>query len=174
MVGLCNLSMDETRVKKAISYLINEQETDGSWFGRWGVNYIYGTSGALSALALIAPETQKNSIERGATWLAQCQNKDGGWGETCRSYDNPLLKGKGTSTASQTAWALIGLMAAGSHDKLVIERGINYLINTQQPDGTWQEADFTGTGFPGHFYLKYHLYAQYFPLIALGRYQSLS
>lgn len=174
MVGLCNLSMEKTRVDRAINYLINEQEIDGSWFGRWGVNYIYGTSGALSALALIAPETQKNSIERGAAWLVKCQNLDGGWGETCHSYNNPLLKGKGTSTASQTAWALIGLMAAGYHDKVVIEHGINYLVNTQQPDGTWQEADFTGTGFPGHFYLKYHLYAQYFPLIALGRYQSLS
>ena len=174
MVGLCNLSMDKMRVEKAINYLINEQEIDGSWFGRWGVNYIYGTSGALSALSLIAPETQKKSIQRGADWLTKCQNTDGGWGETCRSYDNPLLKGKGTSTASQTAWALIGLLAAGFHDKLVIERGINHLINTQQPDGTWQEENFTGTGFPGHFYLKYHLYAQYFPLIALGRYQSLS
>lgn len=174
MLGLCNLTIDKTRVEKAINYLINEQATDGSWFGRWGVNYIYGTSGALSALSLIAPETQKNSIKRGAAWLTGCQNTDGGWGETCRSYDNPLLKGKGTSTPSQTAWALIGLMAASSYDKLVIERGINYLINTQQPDGTWQELNFTGTGFPGHFYLKYHLYAQYFPLIALGRYQSIS
>lgn len=174
MLGLCNLSMEKTRVKKAINYLINEQETDGSWFGRWGVNYIYGTSGALSALSLIAPETQKNSIERGAAWLVKCQNIDGGWGETCRSYDNPLLKGKGTSTASQTAWALIGLMAANYNDKVVIESGINYLINTQRPDGIWHESNFTGTGFPGHFYLKYHLYAQYFPLIALGRYQSLS
>jgi squalene-hopene/tetraprenyl-beta-curcumene cyclase len=174
MLGLCNLTIDKTRVEKAINYLINEQATDGSWFGRWGVNYIYGTSGALSALSLIAPETQKNSIKRGAAWLTGCQNTDGGWGETCRSYDNPLLKGKGTSTPSQTAWALIGLMTASSYDKLVIERGINYLINTQQPDGTWQELNFTGTGFPGHFYLKYHLYAQYFPLIALGRYQSIS
>jgi squalene-hopene/tetraprenyl-beta-curcumene cyclase len=174
MVGLCNLSMAKTRVDRAINYLINEQETDGSWFGRWGVNYIYGTSGALSALALIAPETQKKSIERGAAWLIKCQNIDGGWGETCRSYDNPLLKGKGISTPSQTAWALIGLIAAGFHYQILIERGINYLINTQQPDGTWHETNFTGTGFPGHFYLKYHLYAQYFPLIALGRYQSLS
>lgn len=174
MLGLCNLTIEKTQLEKAIYYLINEQESDGSWFGRWGVNYIYGTSGALSALSLIAPETQKNSIKRGADWLVKCQNKDGGWGETCRSYDNSSLKGKGTSTASQTAWALIGLLSASYHDKLVIERGINYLINTQKNDGTWQEANFTGTGFPGHFYLKYHLYAQYFPLIALGRYQSIS
>jgi len=174
MLGLCNLSMGGPREEKAIAYLVNEQEPDGSWFGRWGVNYIYGTSGALSALSLVAPQTHRRSIERGSAWLVGCQNTDGGWGETCRSYDNPSLKGKGTSTASQTAWALIGLMAASCNAKVAIERGIDYLINTQQPDGTWNEANFTGTGFPGHFYLKYHLYAQYFPLIALGHYQSLN
>jgi squalene-hopene/tetraprenyl-beta-curcumene cyclase len=166
--------MGRTREEKAIAYLVNEQEPDGSWFGRWGVNYIYGTSGALSALSLVAPQTHRRSIERGSAWLVGCQNTDGGWGENCRSYDNPSLKGKGTSTASQTAWALIGLMAAGCNAKVAIERGIDYLINTQQSDGTWNEANFTGTGFPGHFYLKYHLYAQYFPLIALGHYQSLN
>jgi squalene-hopene/tetraprenyl-beta-curcumene cyclase len=131
----------------------------------------------LSALALINPQRHKLSIERGAAWLVGCQNPDGGWGETCRSYNDPSLKGKGNSTASQTAWALIGLLAAGeATGKLaleVIERGINYLVVTQQPDGTWFEADFTGTGFPCHFYLKYHLYQQYFPLIALGRYQAV-
>ena len=174
MLGLCNLSMGGIREEKAINYLINEQEIDGSWFGRWGVNYIYGTSGALSALSLVAPQIHRSSIERGAAWLVGCQNTDGGWGETCRSYDNPALKGRGTSTVSQTAWALIGLMAAGANSKVAIERGIDYLINTQEADGTWQEDNFTGTGFPGHFYLKYHLYAQYFPLIALGRYQSLN
>lgn len=170
MLGLCNLSMDEDRLARAISYLIHEQEPDGSWFGRWGVNYIYGTSGALSALSLVAPQTHRNSIERGAAWLVGCQNKDGGWGETCRSYNDSSLKGQGRSTASQTAWALIGLMAANSNTKVAIKRGIDYLVKTQQLDGTWHEADFTGTGFPCHFYLKYHLYAQYFPLIALGRY----
>lgn len=172
MLGLCNLSMDGDRLERAISYLIREQEPDGSWFGRWGVNYIYGTSGALSALSLVAPQTHRSSIERGAAWLVGCQNIDGGWGETCRSYNDPSLKGQGRSTASQTAWALIGLMAAGDHNQVAIERGIDYLLKTQQPDGTWYEADFTGTGFPCHFYLKYHLYAQYFPLIALGRYLS--
>jgi squalene-hopene/tetraprenyl-beta-curcumene cyclase len=126
---------------------------------------------------LVAPQTQRNSIERGAAWLVGCQNTDGGWGETCRSYDDPSLKGQGQSTASQTAWALIGLIAAGkatgSLATQAIERGIDYLVNTQKPDGTWYDANFTGTGFPSHFYLKYHLYAQYFPLIALGRYRSL-
>ena len=105
------------------------------------------------------------------------QNTDGGWGETCFSYNDPSLKGKGKSTASQTAWALIGLIAAGeATGKLAldsIEKGINYLLETQKSDGTWNEIYFTGTGFPCHFYLKYHLYQQYFPLMALGRYQAI-
>ncbi|MEH2258695.1 squalene--hopene cyclase [Nostoc sp.] len=176
MLGACDLSIDSDNLERSLTYLLHEQETEGCWFGRWGVNYIYGTSGVLSALALIDPQRYKLNIERGAAWLVECQNPDGGWGETCRSYDDPSLKGKGNSTASQTAWALIGLIAAGeATGKLVlevIERGIDYLVATQQPDGTWFEADFTGTGFPCHFYLKYHLYQQYFPLIALGRYQA--
>jgi squalene-hopene/tetraprenyl-beta-curcumene cyclase len=174
MLGSCDLSMDEGRVEQAITYLINEQEADGSWFGRWGVNYIYGTSGALSALSVVAPKKHRLNIERGAAWLVSCQNPDGGWGETCRSYDNPALKGQGDSTASQTAWALIGLMAAGeaidNWEREAIKQGINYLVTTQLPDGSWNEDYFTGTGFPSHFYLKYHLYQQYFPLIALGHY----
>ncbi|MDZ8257335.1 squalene--hopene cyclase [Nostoc sp. ChiQUE01b] len=176
MLGACDLAIDSDNLERSLTYLLHEQETEGCWFGRWGVNYIYGTSGVLSALALIDPQRHKLSIERGAAWLVECQNPDGGWGETCRSYNDPSLKGKGNSTASQTAWALIGLIAAGeATGKLaleVIERGIDYLVTTQQPDGTWFEADFTGTGFPCHFYLKYHLYQQYFPLIALGRYQA--
>lgn len=177
MMGACNLSIESHNLERALNYLLNEQETEGCWFGRWGVNYIYGTSGVLSALALIDPQKYKLNIERGAAWLLGCQNPDGGWGETCRSYDDPSLKGKGNSTVSQTAWALIGLLAAGqATGKLAleaIERGIDYLVTTQQPDGTWFEADFTGTGFPCHFYLKYHMYQQYFPLIALGRYQAV-
>jgi squalene-hopene cyclase len=159
---------------RALSYLLQQQESDGSWFGRWGVNYIYGTSGVLAALSTIAPD-QRSSLERGANWLISVQNSDGGWGETCESYKNPSLKGTGNSTASQTAWALIGLLAVGEatgqFNWEVIDRGIHYLISTQKSDGTWDENDFTGTGFPGHFYLKYHLYQQHFPLTALGRYQ---
>ncbi|HEY9608725.1 squalene--hopene cyclase, partial [Allocoleopsis sp.] len=176
MLGLGNLSIAPDNRARALAYLIREQEAEGCWFGRWGVNYIYGTSGALSALALVAPQTHRRSIERGAAWLVGCQNSDGGWGETCRSYDDPTLKGQGKSTASQTAWALIGLMAAGEATgkfaSEAIERGINYLLATQQPDGTWNESEFTGTGFPSHFYLKYHLYQQCFPLMALGRHQA--
>jgi len=177
MLGECNLSMTDTRVQKAIAYLIEEQEADGSWFGRWGVNYIYGTSGVLAALSLIAPVRCHGQIERGAAWLVNCQNADGGWGETCASYDDPSLKGTGISTASQTSWALLGIMAAMEGTKfagrVAVERGIEYLLNTQQSNGTWDEAQFTGTGFPCHFYLKYHLYQQYFPLQTLARYINL-
>lgn len=124
----------------------------------------------------MAPQTHAAAIQRGADWLVQCQNPDGGWGETCRSYDDPALKGQGPSTASQTAWALIGLLAAAeatAHNAATaIQRGVAYLLNTQRSDGTWDEAYFTGTGFPQHFYLKYHLYQQHFPLTALGRYRQ--
>jgi squalene-hopene/tetraprenyl-beta-curcumene cyclase len=177
MLGACNLSIQPDNLEKSLDYLLQEQETEGCWFGRWGVNYIYGTSGVLSALALINPGKYGVNIERGAAWLVKVQNPDGGWGETCFSYNDPNLKGKGNSTASQTAWALIGLIAAGeATNKLAIdtiEKGINYLLETQRSDGTWDEEHFTGTGFPCHFYLKYHLYQQYFPLIALGRYQAI-
>ncbi len=169
-------TIDSQRLQRALAYLRGEQESEGCWFGRWGVNYVYGTSGVLAALSLVAPESHRVNIERGAAWLIGCQNPDGGWGESCDTYKNPALKGQGKSTASQTAWALIGLMAAesviGKMAQQAIERGVNYLVETQRPDGTWDESEFTGTGFPGHFYLKYHLYQQHFPLTALGRYQA--
>jgi squalene-hopene/tetraprenyl-beta-curcumene cyclase len=176
MVGSCNLSIDSQSLKHALAYLRREQEAEGCWFGRWGVNYIYGTSGVLTALAVVAPQAHQLSIEKGAAWLIKCQNSDGGWGETCLSYQDPALKGQGRSTASQTAWALIGLMAAGKatgNANTAIQRGISYLLETQHSDGTWNEAEFTGTGFPRHFYLKYHLYQQHFPLTALGRYRAI-
>ncbi|NJO97161.1 MAG: squalene--hopene cyclase [Pleurocapsa sp. CRU_1_2] len=177
MLGECNLSMEDDRVHRAIAYLIKEQEPDGSWFGRWGVNYIYGTSGVLAALSLIAPITYQEQIDRGAAWLVSCQNADGGWGETCASYQDKNLKGTGISTASQTSWALLGIMAAIAGTKfaaqVTVDRGIEYLLNTQRSDGTWDEAQFTGTGFPCHFYLKYHLYQQYFPLQTLARYANI-
>jgi squalene-hopene/tetraprenyl-beta-curcumene cyclase len=167
-------------IERALAYLLAEQEPEGCWFGRWGVNYIYGTSGVLSALATLAPERHPAAIERGALWLLQCQNPDGGWGESCRSYVDPALKGQGPSTASQTAWAMIGLLAfaglaptAAARVHSALERGAGYLVHSQHPDGTWQEAEFTGTGFPGHFYLKYHLYQQHFPLTALSGYAAL-
>lgn len=168
--------LSSQNLNRALAYLRREQEPEGCWFGRWGVNYIYGTSGVLTALSLVAPESHRLNIERGAAWLIGCQNADGGWGETCESYKNRALKGQGKSTASQTAWALIGLMAAqsvtGKLAQQAIERGVSYLVETQRSDGTWDESEFTGTGFPGHFYLKYHLYQQHFPLTALGRYRA--
>ena len=176
MIGRVGVSTGARSIEQALSYLIQEQEPEGCWFGRWGVNYIYGTSGVLAALALIDGARFKDAIMRGAQWLVSCQNTDGGWGETCESYDDPSLKGQGVSTPSQTAWALIGLIAAGdatgTYDTVAIEQGIDHLISTQRLDGTWNEDYFTGTGFPGHFYLKYHLYQQHFPLTALGRYRT--
>lgn len=178
MLGSCNISLDDYNMNRALEYLKKEQEIEGCWFGRWGVNYIYGTSGVLAALSLVAPKSHRRNIEKGAAWLVSCQNADGGWGETCFSYNDPSLKGKGDSTASQTAWALIGLIAAGeatgNFAKEAIDRGVNYLLATQKSDGTWDEDYFTGTGFPCHFYIKYHLYQQHFPLTALGRYRALS
>jgi len=177
MVGETPVTMDQQRIRRGLDYLLKEQEADGSWFGRWGVNYIYGTSGALSALALVKPEQHRKALERGAQWLLGCQNADGGWGETCESYKDAGLKGQGDSTASQTAWSLIGLLAAGEGTGQFawesIDRGMSYLLDTQKPDGTWDEEYFTGTGFPCHFYLNYHYYRLYFPLLALGRYQRL-
>jgi squalene-hopene/tetraprenyl-beta-curcumene cyclase len=178
MYGQGKIPLTAHQRSRALAYLKSAQDESGAWFGRWGVNYIYGTSGVLVALSNIAPE-EKSAIRRGANWLQSCQNPDGGWGETCRSYDDPRLKGQGVSTASQTAWALIGLLAVAPLGLGVdadwdraIDRGVAYLLATQQPQGDWQEAEFTGTGFPGHFYLKYHLYQQHFPLTALGRYRA--
>ena len=177
MVGSGDLEIDPIRLNRALEYLDKEQEPEGCWFGRWGVNYIYGTSGVLVALAAIAPQSHRRNIERGAAWLVSCQNADGGWGETCLSYKDASWKGKGESTASQTAWALIGLLAAGEatgkFEKKAIDAGVNYLLSTQRSDGTWDESYFTGTGFPCHFYIKYHLYQQHFPLTALGRYRAI-
>ncbi len=177
MVGRTKVTTGQRSVERALNYLLEEQEPEGCWFGRWGVNYIYGTSGVLAALGAIAPKRCRQPIQRAAAWLVSCQNPDGGWGETCKSYVDASLKGQGSSTASQTAWALIGLLAAGEatndYAQLALERGVQYLLETQQPDGSWAEAEYTGTGFPGHFYLRYNLYYQHFPLTALARYQKL-
>lgn len=174
-------------ISRGLAYLRKEQEKEGCWFGRWGVNYIYGTCGALVALSLVASSTHEEAIARGAKWLVHVQNTnnnnnnnnigDGGWGETCYSYNDPGLKGHGDgSTPSQTAWAVMGLLAAGGalgkYEVASIEHGIRYLLSTQRKDGSWHEAAFTGTGFPGHFYLRYHFYAQHFTLTALARYRS--
>jgi squalene-hopene/tetraprenyl-beta-curcumene cyclase len=157
-------------VRNAMRYLIETQEDDGSWYGRWGVNYIYGTWQVLRGLRAIGQDMTQDWILRGRDWLESCQNDDGGWGETCATYDNPSVKGIGQSTASQTAWAVMGICACGDLDRPSIQRGLGYLLSTQKPDGSWDEPQITGTGFPGVFYLKYDMYRQNFPLLALATY----
>lgn len=170
---LGELNADSFSLERALTYLKNCQESDGAWYGRWGVNYIYGTGLVLAALQAAGEDMKQSYVRRAVSWLEACQNSDGGWGETCHTYEDPLCRGKGPSTASQTAWALLGLIAAGEHAGNAVRKGINYLINTQKEDGTWQEDAYTGTGFPKAFYLRYDLYRVYFPLIALARYKAL-
>src|SRR5436305_11540979 len=146
------------------------QEREGCWVGRWGVNYLYGTWQVLQGLQSIGFDTGDPMARRAVTWLKQVQQLCGGWGETCASYDDPSLKGQGEPTASQTAWALLGLIAAGESDSEAVQAGIRYLTETQAADGTWPEEPFTGTGFPKVFYLKSQMYPVSFPLLALSRY----
>jgi squalene-hopene/tetraprenyl-beta-curcumene cyclase len=160
-------------VKKAIEFLRKEQESDGSWFGRWGVNYIYGTMLVLRGLEAVGVDHHEPYVQQAAEWLRMVQNADGGWGESCASYDDPNSKGIGESTASQTAWAVLGLMAANDTRSDSVARGIAYLLGTQKKDGSWDEPFYTGTGFPRVFYLKYHMYRQYFPMLALTTYAKV-
>lgn len=155
---------------RGIKFLRDLQETDGPWWGRWGVNYIYGTWRVLTGLIKIGEDPRAPYIQAAVTWLKEQQNGDGGWGETCRSYECPELRGQGPSTPSQTAWALISLLVCGEEDSAEVRRGIQYLLNTQKKDGTWEELHFTGTGFPKHFFIRYHNYRNCFPLMAVGQY----
>lgn len=159
-------------VDRAIAYVRKHQESDGSWFGRWGVNYIYGTWQCVVGLRAIGVAPLDPAIQRGATWLLATQQASGAWGESADSYDDPKLRGRGPATASQTAWALLGLIAAGHAQHDAVKRGMQWLARTQRADGTWDEPYFTGTGFPRVFYLRYHYYPIYFPLLALGQYQQ--
>ena len=170
MLAAYGFSQDDSRVKKAIQFVLKEQESDGSWFGRWGVNYIYGTMQVLRGLQAVGVDHHEPYIQQGAEWLRMVQNPDGGWGETCGSYDNPATRGIGPSTPSQTAWAVMGLLAAGDTRSESVQRGILHLLETQKANGHWEEDQYTGTGFPRVFYLAYHLYRDYFPLIALSAY----
>ena len=173
-MGYVGYDSSFSRVEKAIRFLRREQEEDGSWFGRWGVNYIYGTWQTLRGLAAIGEDMNLAYVRRAAEWLKSVQLEDGGWGERCDTYNDPARKGKGPSTPSQTAWALMGLLAAGEDpESESLRRGIDYLIQTQKEDGTWDEFECTGTGFPKVFYLEYTMYRQYFPLQALGNYLKL-
>ncbi len=170
LLGYINFDRNDIRVQRALEFLKETQEDDGSWYGRWGVNYIYGTWQVLRGLRAIGEDMRQDWIVRAKEWLESCQNEDGGWGETCATYDDPSLKGKGPSTASQTAWALMGLCAAGDIHSRAVQRGINYLVATQNRDGSWSEPETTGTGFPRVFYLKYDMYRNNFPLLALATY----
>jgi squalene-hopene/tetraprenyl-beta-curcumene cyclase len=171
---IAQLSGDTARVDAGVRYLIRTQIKDGSWWGRWGVNYIYGTWSALAGLNGAGLASDHPTLQRGADWLIGIQNPDGGWGEDCDSY---RLDYKGyepaPSTASQTAWALLGLMAAGQVDHPAMARGIQWLFQHQTEDGLWEQAHYTGGGFPRVFYLNYHGYPKFFPLWALARYRNL-
>jgi len=172
--GRMGISRKERFVRRAIRFVRETQLPDGSWEGRWGVNYIYGTWLVLRGLKAIGEDMYQDWIMRGMNWLDSCQNADGGWGETCATYDNPKLKGQGESTPSQTAWALMGIIAASPRLRPSILLGVEYLARTQNPDGSWTEDHITGTGFPKVFYLKYDLYRNNWPLLALSDFQALA
>ena len=156
--------------KRGIRFVKSIREKDGSWWGRWGVNYIYGTWSVLRGLIAIGEDPKSTAFRGAIHWLKDHQNPDGGWGETCDSYKWPESGGQGPSTASQTAWAIMGLLAGGEEKSTEVIKGIQYLLRTQKSDGTWDEEFFTGTGFPKHFYIRYHNYRNCFPLMALGQY----
>ena len=156
--------------RRAIDFIFSQQESDGCWHGRWGVNYIYGTCFALRGLAAIGIDMREGACVLGSEWIRSCQNSDGGWGESCDSYENPEYRGRGPSTAAQTAWALLGLFATDDFDSESVRFGIQYLLKSQDANGGWTDGPFTGTGFPGVFYLKYHYYSVYFPMLALSEY----
>ncbi len=159
-------------IERAQAFLRHDQTADGSWFGRWGVNYIYGTSGVLRGLETIGKSSGPDCA-RAADWIRSIQNMDGGFGESIHSYYDASAKGKGTSTPSQTAWAIIGLLATAGPEDPAVERAVAWLVGNQNSDGTWDEDEFTGTGFPCVFYLKYHMYRNSFPLYALARYDNM-
>ena len=163
---------DRKSVRRGIEYLKQTQEPDGSWWGRWGVNYIYGLGCVLPALKWIGEDLSQPYVRKAVRWLEEHQQPDGGWGESVETYIDPSLRGAGPSTASQTGWALLALVAAGEAHGEAAYRGVAYLLQTQQKDGSWDEPYFTGTGFPGDFMINYHLYRDYWPLMALGQYRT--
>jgi squalene-hopene/tetraprenyl-beta-curcumene cyclase len=161
-------------IRRGLTYLKQKQEEDGSWFGRWGTNYIYGTWSVLSALNTAGENMSTDYVKNAVDWLLSMQHADGGWGEDCASYwPNHDHLEFSLSLPSQTAWAVLGLMAAGEGKNESVERGIQFLIKTCLEDGDWHEEHFTAVGFPRVFYLRYHGYRSYFPLLALARYRNL-
>jgi squalene-hopene/tetraprenyl-beta-curcumene cyclase len=171
LLGTLGYPRELEAVERAVHFIRRTQRHDGPWWGRWGVNYIYGTWSVLRGLGAIGVDPRHEYVQRAVRWLQRHQNRDGGWGETCDSYIRPELAGAGVSGPSQTAWALLGLLAAGVPGEPAVERGVQYLLATQRADGGWDDPLWNGTGFPRVFYLKYHLYATYFPLWALGVYR---
>ena len=161
-------------IQRAVEYMLREQYAEGPWYGRWGVNYVYGTSGVLRALAAVGLKNDHPAMVKAVEWLRSVQNADGGFGETCTSYDDPALMGRGESTASQTAWGLLGLLTVFQPNDSAVQSAAAYLLEHQNEAGSWDEGPFTGTGFPKVFYLKYHLYRHYFPMFALARYRQLA
>ncbi len=173
LLGYENCDRKNPQVEKAIEFIREHQELDGSWYGRWGVNYIYGTWQVLRGMRALNWNMNAGWLQKGRAWLESVQHKDGGWGERCNTYDDPVFKGQGPSTASQTAWAVMGLLAFDDPHRESVKRGIEYLIRTQNPDGSWTELETTGTGFPKVFYLKYDMYRNSWPLLALATFKNL-
>ncbi|MFM8358823.1 MAG: squalene--hopene cyclase, partial [Verrucomicrobiota bacterium] len=174
LLGYEGFRLDHPQVVRALEYLRHGQEADGSWYGRWGVNYLYGTWQVLRGLRAMGVDMGQPWILRARDWLRRVQQPDGGWGERCNTYDDPIFKGQGPSTASQTAWAVMGLCAMGDADDPWLRRGVEYLVRTQNPDGSWTEDEITGTGFPQVFYLKYDMYRNSWPLLALATFRRLT
>ena len=172
MLGTYEETLAHPRAARALDFVKRTQDPRGGWYGRWGANYIYGTWSVLRGLQAIGEDLNASYIRRAVRWLESCQNADGGWGETLLSYADPTLAGKGESIPSQTAWALLGLLAAGEAENPAVARGIRFLIETQRSDGSWDDPFWNATGFPRVFFLKYHLYPVYFPLWALGVYRT--
>jgi squalene-hopene/tetraprenyl-beta-curcumene cyclase len=173
LLGQEGYSLDHPQVQKALRFVREHQEEDGSWYGRWGVNYIYGTWQVLRGLRALNLDMNQSWLLKGRDWLESVQREDGGWGERCNTYDDPVFKGQGPSTASQTAWAVMGLCAFDDPNRASIRRGIDYLVDAQNPDGSWTELETTGTGFPKVFYLKYDMYRNSWPLLAMATYRTL-
>ena len=171
LLGTLGYTADFEPAQRALHFIRRTQRHDGPWYGRWGANYIYGTWSVLRGLAAIGVDPRHEYVQRAVRWLQKSQNTDGGWGETCESYTKPELAGVGDSTPSHTAWALLALFAAGCTSGATVEAGVAYLLKTRRADGVWDDPLWNGTGFPRVFYLKYHYYAKYFPLWALGVYR---
>ncbi len=173
LLGYEGWSVSHPQVQKALRFIREHQEEDGSWYGRWGVNYVYGTWQVLRGLRALHLDMTEPWLLKARDWLESVQHEDGGWGERCNTYDDPVFKGQGPSTASQTAWAVMGLCAFDDPARPSLRRGIEYLIRAQNPDGSWTEHETTGTGFPKVYYLKYDMYRNTWPLLALATYRNL-